>query len=152
MTIHNQYTRYYLKMSALVTSIIMLILFATLAQASTLISSIPPNLREHPAIRSIVGEASGEGYEGMLAVACAIRNRGTLKGVKGINGAQVDSQPQWVWHDAQLAWEESKLIDVVEGATHWESTDFAKPWWAPRMQEVKKVGKHIFYIKKEGRK
>ena len=37
------------------------------------------------AIRAIVGEAANQGSQGMLAIACAIRNRGHLKGAYGLN-------------------------------------------------------------------
>lgn len=97
-------------------------------------------------MRAIVGEAGGEGYEGMYAVAHAIRNRGTLKGVYGADSPMVDKQPRWVFEQAALAWEESEDgDDPTKGATHWESVDFKKPLWAYKMTETLRLNKHVFY-------
>src|SRR3990167_7930662 len=37
-----------------------------------------PAYSDKDAIRAVIGEAGNQGYAGMLAVACGIRNRGTL--------------------------------------------------------------------------
>lgn len=99
------------------------------------------------AIKAIIGEAESEGYQGMLAVACALRNRGTLEGVYGANSKRVREKlyPKYVHEKASKAWAESIKRDVVNGATHWESTDFKRPYWADSMREVARIGKHIFY-------
>ena len=100
------------------------------------------------AIRAIIGEASGEGSRGMLAVSYAIRNRGTLKGVYGVNAKHVDKQPAWVWQMAKDAWQLSGKYpksDPTKGATHWESTDFKEPYWAKSMAKTVLIGKHQFY-------
>lgn len=102
------------------------------------------------AVKAIIGEASGEGYRGMLAVACGIRNRRTLKGVYGLDAKHIDNEPEWVWALARKAWEESEKVDIVNGADHWESADFKIPPWAKKMRIVAKVGKHIFYRKAGG--
>ena len=99
------------------------------------------------AIRAIIGEASNQGYQGMLAVACGIRNRGTLKGVYGLNAKHIDNEPQWVWDLARKAWEKSAHKDIVKGATHWESIDFRVPSWTKNMIITYKYKKHIFYKK-----
>ena len=106
---------------------------------------------ESQAIRAIIGEASGEGYNGMLAVACAIKNRGTLKGVYGVKAKHVDKEPKWVWDLARKAWKESASKDITNGATHWESTDFDVPYWAKSMTISCVIGKHIFYKQKEAK-
>ncbi|MGN6643385.1 MAG: hypothetical protein ACTHKU_10355, partial [Verrucomicrobiota bacterium] len=62
---------------------------------------------DQSAIRAIVGEAANQGYRGMLAVAGAIRNRGTLQGVYGLHNPIALKQPQWVWARARQAWSES---------------------------------------------
>lgn len=100
---------------------------------------------EKQAVRAIVGEAAGEPYVGKVALAEAIRNRGTLKGVYGLNGKHVDKEPSWVWRDARRAWEESAKTNLVKGADHWESVDFKVPVWAAKMAPVAQYGKHIFY-------
>lgn len=102
------------------------------------------------AVRAIIGEASGEGYQGMLAVACAIRNRGTLKGVYGVNAKHVDSQPAYVWEMARKAWYESEKEDVTGGATHWENIKaFGRPYWVDSMTPVYQYKNHVFYRERE---
>jgi len=97
------------------------------------------------AVRAIIGEASNQGYDGMLAVACGIRNRDTLKGVYGLKAKHVDNEPQWVWDLATKAWLESKDNRIHSG-THWENIKaFGKPYWADSMVEVYRHKDHIFY-------
>ncbi len=62
---------------------------------------------DNKAIRTILGEAGNQGYQGMLAVADVIRNRGTLQGCFGLNNPVVDKQPKWAWNLARKAWGES---------------------------------------------
>lgn len=97
------------------------------------------------AIRCIIGEASGEGILGMTAVAEAIRNRGTLKGVYGCRAKHVDREPNYVWVMAADAWEKSKSTNLTDGADHWESIDFKTPYWARRMTMTAMINKHVFY-------
>lgn len=97
------------------------------------------------AIRAIVGEAEGESYVGKVAIAEAIRNRGTLKGVYGVNSLRLAKSPKWVWKDAEKAWRESAHTNLVNGADHWESTDFKVPSWAKKMTKTATIGKHVFY-------
>lgn len=112
---------------------IIIILLLALNSCRLVFAETPPSL---PAggvasnIRAIIGEASGEGFTGMKAIACAIRNRGTLKGVYGVNAKHVDKQPKWVWDMAKKAWEESETNDITDGATHWGSKIVDKEWIA----------------------
>ncbi|MCK5161623.1 MAG: hypothetical protein KAQ99_08635 [Candidatus Aureabacteria bacterium] len=123
----------------------LLIIIVLLIVSCTIMKVEAEEVKGNKAIRAIIGEASGEGYTGMVAVACAIRNRGTLKGVYGQYAKHVDKEPQWVWGLAKKAWKESKNVDIVNGGDHWESTDFPVPSWAKEMTVTKRVGKHIFY-------
>jgi hypothetical protein len=77
-----------------------------------------PDTQAH---RAIVGEAAGDGYPVQLGVACAIRNRGHLRGVYGVNAAHNASEPGWVWQAAARAWRESARHDITGGATHFGS-------------------------------
>jgi len=86
------------------------------------------SMRENKTIRAIMGEASGEGYKGMLAIACAIRNRGTLKGVYGVRAKHIDKEPQWVWDLAYQAYKDSEKVDITNGATHWGGKECDKDW------------------------
>lgn len=108
-------------------------------------SQIPQNL----AVRAIIGEASGEGLEGMRCVASAIRNRGNLKGVYGLKARHVDKQPKWVWKLARKAWKESATNDFSCKATHWEGTKFKTPYWAKNMILVKRVNNQNFYKQRD---
>jgi hypothetical protein len=69
------------------------------------------------AIQAIVGEAANQSEDTMICIAHAIRNRGTLKGVYGLNAKHVWSEPDWVWRNAMVAWDLSgHEKDVVNGA------------------------------------
>lgn len=104
-------------------------------------------LRKDRVVMAIIGEAEGEGYKGMLAVACAIRNRGTLQGVYG------EKAPRVVKHKyspktfvlAVKAYEESAKVDITGGATHWEGTKFKTPYWAHGMIVTATIGNQRFY-------
>lgn len=102
-----------------------------------------PLFNDENCIRACMGEARGEGFQGLLAVSCALRNRGTLKGVYGFNAKF--KEPEYVWNMARKAWKESKYKDVTNGATHWESTNFKVPYWAKDMSVSYRYKKHIFY-------
>lgn len=102
---------------------------------------------ERDAVRAIVGEAANQGERGMLALAGAIRNRGTLKGVYGLKNPSADKQPAWVWRQAERAWAMSATNDLSLGATHWENTKaFGVPYWAASMQVTVIIKDHTFYI------
>ena len=98
------------------------------------------------AVRAIVGEAANQGERGMLAVAGAIRNRGTLRGVYGVKNPIADRQPAWVWARAEKAWRESATNDVTHGATHWENCRaFGTPAWARSMTVTATIKDHTFF-------
>jgi spore germination cell wall hydrolase CwlJ-like protein len=98
-------------------------------------------------INAIIGEAEGEGYQGMLAVACAIRNRGTLKGVYGEHSKRVKEHlySEKTYRMAVKALEMALKCDITNGATHWEGTAFKVPSWAKRMQITVVIGRQRFY-------
>lgn len=102
------------------------------------------------AVNAIIGEAEGESYIGKLAVACAIRNRGTLKGVYGEKAPRVTKQlySAKVKADAQKAWKESEgqqSCQFIDGADHWEGTKFKTPSWAKDMKITATIGGQRFY-------
>lgn len=96
-----------------------LILSASLCLGGNSFAGVTPALAQ----RAIVGEAAGCGYQVQLGVACAIRNRGSLKGVYGVNAAHNASEPAWVWTQAARAWKESAGHDVTRGANHFGNAD-----------------------------
>lgn len=107
-----------------------------------------PSFTSENAIKAIIGEAENQGYDGMYAVACAIRNRGTLKGVYGVNAQRVKKQlySHDTWVKARKAWFDSKNgPDVTIGSISWENLDFGEPYWAKSMTKTVKIGSHTFY-------
>ena len=126
-------------------SAIIIITIVALYSLIALVSCEGAEIDEKQAIRAIIGEASNQGYEGMLAVACGIRNRGSLKGVYGLRAKHVQNEPEWVFKEAKRAWVESEVARVHKG-THWENVRaFGEPYWVKDMVEVYRVGDHVFY-------
>jgi hypothetical protein len=101
---------------------------------------------DHQAIKAIIGENDKDGFAGMYAVACAIRNRGTLKGVHG-RYKKLWNVPDGTIMKASRAWHTSEYgRDVTKGATHWENVKaFGKPKWAKDMVVTATIGRHVFY-------
>lgn len=106
-------------------------------------------------VESIIGEAEGEEYVGKLAVACAIRNRGTLDGVYGWRAPRVrlHAYSSRVFVQAVRAYEESAQpvnCQFIDGATHWQSKADRKKAgkWLRAYEVVAKIGGHWFYVKK----
>jgi len=98
------------------------------------------------AVRAIVGEAASQGERGMLAVAGAIRNRGHLEGVYGLNNPQAEKASPSIIARAQLAWAISATNDITGGATHWENVRaFGPPKWARHMTITTRIGAHTFF-------
>lgn len=106
------------------------------------------DISTYDAVHAIIGEAENQNYKGMLAVACVIRNRGTLKGVYGLRAKRVRyslfNEESLI--DAKLAWEESAKHDITHGATHWENIKaFGRPYWVENCVETFRYKDHIFY-------
>lgn len=107
------------------------------------------------AVNAIIGEAENQGAQGMLAVACAIRNRGTLKGVYGEKNKRVINKryTEKIYYIAKSAWVVSENPDrctFLDGADHWENVGtFGEPTWANKMKETYRWKDHVFYAKKK---
>jgi hypothetical protein len=107
---------------------------------------------EHKAILCIIGEAENQGFEGLLAIAHAIRNRGTLKGVYGLHAPRVRYHlySREILKEATLAWEQSAIdYDITHGATGWgNKEDILKfcwnSWWS-KCDVTVHIGDHYFY-------
>lgn len=112
--------------------IFLIYIIAILLSLTILAIVLIPNLvnaaeyTDEEAVKCIMGEARGEGYESMVAHGEAIRNRGTLKGVYGCNAKF--SEPDWVWAKARKAWHESAYTNITNGADHWGSIIVDKEW------------------------
>jgi hypothetical protein len=99
---------------------------------------------EKDIIRSIAGEQSGD-YQGMVAVACAIRNKmkhpyyknNILHGVAGKHAKHLANEPAQTFELARKAWNESATKDITGGAYLWGySADIAK-WKAEAQRNPK---------------
>jgi hypothetical protein len=73
---------------------------------------------DNQAVSAIVGESSNQNFSVMLAVACAIRNRGTLQGVYGLTNLVVKRAPHKVRERATRAWLASAGRDVTGGCKY----------------------------------
>lgn len=87
---------------------------------------------DEEAVKCILGEARGEGYDSMLAHAEAIRNRGHLKGVYGCKADYSKEMPylikKGIIKEAILAWEQSQWTNTVHKAQFWGSVIVDKDW------------------------
>lgn len=104
-------------------------------------------ISQNRAVKAIIGEAENQGVVGMYAVACAIRNRGTLKGVYGLNAVRVRehkystgvymmAQRQW----ARSAWDR----DITGGANHWQGVH-ERASWTSRCKQTVVIKDHVFF-------
>ena len=113
---------------------------AALAGLALSASALP--FSDDQAVRAIVGEtASHPGA--MLAIAGAIRNRGTLEGVQGANARHNRRESETTFALARSAWAVSRTNDASRGATHWFSGE-VQPGWAVKMKVTAKIGPFTF--------
>lgn len=137
----------YLALLLVVTAICLVLLVAGCAMAATSAEGI----KDKDAILAIIGEAENQGGIGMLAVACAIRNRGTLEGVYGIKAKRMINHQYSIatYKLAASAWLSSQTYDITNGATHWENIRaFGRPYWVRDMVETYRYKDHVFYKQK----
>lgn len=120
-----------------------LILAAALLCSLGLHAAVPDRL----AVRAIIGEGANQSDAAMLGIACAIRNRGTLHGVYGLNGAVTQHASSTIWSRAERAWRQAKAgVDVAAGCKF-----FGCPTDAPyflhtlHFEPVKTIGQITFY-------
>ena len=128
----------------LIASIVMVLLMCSQAKAE---------ISNEKAVHCILGESRGEyatyGYNSFLAIADALRNRGTTKGVYGC-GVNLSKDMAYMakkgyYSKALQAWIDSARVELVKGSSHWESTLFKTPYWAKDMKVTYQVGHHKFY-------
>ena len=108
-------------------------------------------------VKTIIGEASNQGYDGMLAIACAIRNRmkdsyyknDPLNGAYGKNAEHIGSEPKEIWKLANQAWSESSTVDITNGAIIWGTlSDIAKfksQGWFKNVVQTLHIKDHTFF-------
>ena len=109
--------------------------------------------------KGIIGEAVGEGYAGMYAVACVYRNRlrkGMPLGCVAFKRGDLDRfvEKQGKKYKEMVAIIVRKVFsenspDSTNGATHYENIRaFGFPYWAKDMKTTIKIGNHTFFVKK----
>lgn len=115
--------------------------------------------QDNPVALTIAGEAGGEGYRGMYAVACVIQNRAirTHKDPKevvmaGFYGRTSKmARRSYIAHQAAILklvnlLEKGLLKDITGGATHFDNVElFGYPKWTKRMTKTCKIGHHTFF-------
>jgi len=107
----------------------------------------------------LLAEGVSEGFDGMYAIACVIRNRGgDLSGFVGAKRKDLEQlcnrQPKKV---IQMAKRIEAMVfkdgaeDITDGATHFENMEkFGKPYWTKGMIKTIKLKSHTFFkIKKK---
>ena len=120
------------------------------------------NNPEDVMVQTLILEAVGEGYEGMVAVGEVIRNRAKFF-QKDFNSVCLMPKQFSGWNDAGraacfleehrdhyflalAAWRESENTALTNGATDYHA-DYVHPYWADAYQVTATIGKHIFYIR-----
>lgn len=112
------------------------------------------DIPEDKAVKAIIGEAENQGYDGMKAVACVMRTRGSLKGIYGYNAPRVKAHKYSEDTEAKaiVAWETSAdplECRYMQGSTHWENVKaFGEPYWADSMTKTVLIKDHQFYREK----
>ncbi len=131
-------------------------------EPSPILSSGGPGLRDgvDVAIATLVLEAVGEGFDGMVAVAEVIRNRAARSG-KSYGEVCLKPYQFSCWNDAARArefldahrdffeaayraWLASAASNRTRGATFYHA-DSVSPSWASDFTRSARVGRHIFY-------
>lgn len=111
--------------------------------------SPPGQRRQVPTAKflsAILGEASDQGTRGMLAVACALRNRGSLRGVYGVSNPVIAQASPALRAQALAAWRKSATTDITGGATHWGNLrDIQTAKFYSRLTFTVKIGGHYFF-------
>lgn len=98
------------------------------------------------AIKVLVGEASNQGYKGMICVAEVLRHRGSIKGFYGYSASHSSKEPRWVWLQAKRAWLASFHTNYTHYADHFENVHaFGCPYWVSRCIETFRWKDHVFY-------
>uniref|UniRef100_A0A6M3JUF0 Putative cell wall hydrolase n=1 Tax=viral metagenome TaxID=1070528 RepID=A0A6M3JUF0_9ZZZZ len=109
--------------------------------------------------KGLLAEASSEGYNGMYAVACVVRNRlnsGMNTGLTGLKRRDLDEfvrregrKAEYLAKDIIRKVFEENGIDTTRGATHYENIEtFGLPKWARSMVRTVKIGNHTFFKKR----
>ncbi len=129
--------------------IVFVVLVFTAIALSVKRKEMVPDFTDDNCIRAIVGEFDKNDYQGLRLMAHAIRNRGTLKGVKGFPASFLNHTQKMVWVTASLAWFDTfNEYDILEGATEWRNTEDVRRGKTPYNMQLVKVYKGLYFYKK----
>lgn len=92
------------------------------------VSSCRADVPDEVGVRCIIGEGSSEGFDGLVALADALQNRGHIKGVFGCRAPHIAREPLSTWKMARRAWQRAKTANIVGGASFWGSLKVDKAW------------------------
>lgn len=119
------------------------------------------NAAEPPAglWRAIVAEAADQGYEGMYAVACCVKNRIERGNTIGLCGAKRPDFFSFTEKQGENTAKQAKMAvravfvengpDVTKGATLFENVHrfgFPKSWDRLKVVAVADIGDHTFFV------
>ena len=101
---------------------------------------------DEEAVRVLVGEASNQGYKGMVCVGEVIRHNRSLKGFYGLHASHSSKEHAWVWLQAKKAWKASKYSHFTGNAGHFENIHaFGTPYWVKKCVKTFTWKDHVFY-------
>ena len=101
---------------------------------------------DQEAIRTIVGEASNQGFKGMICVGEVIRQNSSLRGFYGLHASHSLKEPARIWALAKQAWISSKNTNFTNHANHFENIHaFGEPYWVKRCVLTFEYRDHKFY-------
>jgi len=106
--------------------------------------------------KGLLAEASSEGYSGMYAVACVVRNRlnaGMDIGLVALKRRNLDDFVRREGRKAEYLAKsvvrevfEENGFDTTRGATHYENIEaFGMPKWSRSMVRIVTIGRHTFF-------
>jgi len=140
----------------IMTGVTVLVIILTCGLAGA--QPVQPAVDEATAVACILGEARASGYEGMLAIAGAIRNRGHVRGVYGCT-ADFSSEMAYIRAKgidqmAVRAWQESANRDITGGADHWGGRTCDAKWIQTMRRkgfvQTAEVGGNLFFREDRG--
>lgn len=97
------------------------------------------------AVRILVGEASNQGYLGMVCIGEVLRRVGHTKGFYGLNAKHSAHEPAWVWIQARKAWLASATTNYTHGADHFENLKLDTPYWVKNCVLTFRYKDHAFF-------
>lgn len=103
------------------------------------------NIQTTDAVKAILGEGANQPYQAKLGIASAIRNRGSLQGVYGVNNGVWRHCAKNVRQQAVRAWDESARHDITHGCKFFGCPGDASYFAHLHFHAVLKIGDITFY-------